>query len=410
MLAFGLVAAMAVGSGAQAQTQYTPSVLLSQRYDSNVYTTADKFVPQGHQSWDLITRLGADFDILNKSRLGDTSLHAAVDGNAYAYNSNLTYASTNVIAKSDLTDWAQEVLPGLQLRISDAFRFTPQQPSFSYAAATPQSGGVPQPSAGFTSGLQGARANSYANKVSTEGDYSFSRSAGLRANYSYSTIHYGRLYVPLAATNPTFNYWNTNIHNAAIGPTFTLDGGDTIFLKFAYLNSHQTNTAGTTPPRTFSAYSVQPEYVSKIFLDWTARISAGATIVEQQANKTFFSGNFSLTNDFDRQTRVSIEVSRQITPAFIAVGGAVVSNIAQLYVSHSFSQVISLTVRGGLAHNEATPVKVFTQEITNGIATLDYNLTRSIKLSLSQEYIHYNLSGVPNYDKLVTMLAASTEW
>ena len=79
----------------------------------------------------LSRRWGQRLTILNKSRLGDTVVRAGVDGNAYAYNSDLAYVSTNVLASSDLSDWAQELLPGLKLRISDAFRYTPQQPAFS---------------------------------------------------------------------------------------------------------------------------------------------------------------------------------------------------------------------------------------------------------------------------------------
>src|SRR5580765_7423237 len=105
MLAIASIAGIAVGSRAQAETKYTPSVSLAQRYDSNVYITAKEFIPPGTQSWDLVTTLAAKATILNKSRLGDTVIRAAVDGNAYAYNSNLAFASTNVLASSDMTDW-----------------------------------------------------------------------------------------------------------------------------------------------------------------------------------------------------------------------------------------------------------------------------------------------------------------
>ncbi len=87
-----------------------------------------------------------------------------------------------------------------------------------------------------------------------------------------------------------------------------------------------------------------------------------------------------------------------------------ISNVAGLYVSHGFSRVVRLTVTGNYAHNESAPVKVFTIETIRGSAVLDYNLTRSTKLSLSQEYGHFNITGIPSYDRLVTMLMVSTEW
>src|SRR5262249_4813837 len=162
-------------------------------------------------------------------------------------------------ASSDMSDWAQELLPGLKLRISDFFRYTPQQPTFSFSGGTaPPPGGGTQQSDVFSRGLQGARANAYSNNLFTEAAYSFSRTAGLRANYTYSILHIGRLYVPEAATTSAFNFYNTTTHNVALGPTFTMDGGDTLFLKFNYLDAHQTNTAGTTPPIHFTSQSIQP--------------------------------------------------------------------------------------------------------------------------------------------------------
>ena len=142
ILAIGSIAGMAVGSRAQAETEYTPSVSLAQRYDSNVYGTAQKFVPRGSQSWDLVSTVGANLALLNKSRLGDTELRAKVDGNVYAYNTNLSYASTNVLASSDVTDWAHELVPGLKLRISDAFRYTPQQSAFLGQGIRPTTGSL----------------------------------------------------------------------------------------------------------------------------------------------------------------------------------------------------------------------------------------------------------------------------
>jgi hypothetical protein len=135
-------------------------------------------------------------------------------------------------------------------------------------------------------------------------------------------------------------------------------------------------------------------------------------MVEQAGNRTFFSGSFSLTNEFDRQTQVSVGVSRQTAPAFFGTGGAFISNVAQFYVGHDFSRVTKLTVRGNYAHGESTPVKVSSFETITGSAVLDYTLTRDTKLSLSQAYTHFNLTGVTpfSFDQYVTMLMVTMEW
>jgi len=132
--------------------------------------------------------------------------------------------------------------------------------------------------------------------------------------------------------------------------------------------------------------------------------------VEQTDNRTFFSGSFSLTNEFDRQTQVSIDVSRRTAPAIFGTGRALISNVTQLSVSHNFSRVARLTVRGHYAYNESTSVQNFTFEGINGSAVLGYNLTRDTKLSLSQEYSHFTITGITPFDRLVMMLAVSIEW
>lgn len=232
---------------------------------------------------------------------------------------------------------------------------------------------------------------------------------GLRANYTYSILHVGRRFVT-AAENTATNFFDTTVHNVAIGPTYTFDGGDTLFLKYNYLSSDQSNTAGTSPSIQFTSQTIQPEYVMHIVRGWTATISGGASMIEQQDNRTFFTGSFSLMNDFDRQTRASIEVSRRTAPLYIGIGGSMISNVALLNVSHSFSRVVRLTASGAYAHNESAQVSSYKIETITGSAVLDYSLTRSTKLSLSQDYSHYSYPGSPAFDKLVTMLAVNTEW
>ena len=87
-----------------------------------------------------------------------------------------------------------------------------------------------------------------------------------------------------------------------------------------------------------------------------------------------------------------------------------ISNVAQLYVGHYFTRVVMLTVNASYAHNVSTQTSSYKIDTIRGLAVLDYKLTRSTKLSLSQEYNHFSYPGTPDFDKLVTMLAVSIEW
>ena len=400
MLAIGSIAGMTVGSRAHAETTFTPAVNLSQRYDSNVFYTPKRFLPPGKQEWDFISTLSTGLKVLNKSRLGDTEVQTWVNGNVYAYNTNLSYASTNVLATSDVSDWMNELLPGAKLRISDAFQYTPEPPAFL-------TGGKPEQSDIFARGVQGYRANTYSNNLSADTGYSISRSVGLNANYTYSIRRVGSTFV----TGTPFTFFDTTVHNVATGPTYTFDGGDTLFVKYNYMASDTSpTTAGVGREFTFTAHSIQPEYVTTIVRGWKATISGGATLVEEAQNKTFVSGKFALLNDWDRRTRVSISVSRQAVPAYFGTGGALISNVAQVYLSHDLSRLIILTVSGNYGHNETTTGNKFRIETINGSAALDYKLTQDTKVSLSEVYSHFSFTGSPNFDRYATMLTLTTEW
>ena len=391
-----------VGSGSRihAETHYIPAINFSERYDSNVFYTAKEFVPPDAQQWDLVSTLSTALKVVNKSRVGDTEATASVNGNIYAYNTNLSYVSTFLNASSDLTNWVHELLPGAKLRLSDQFLYTPEQPAFVTGGKIPENDV-------FYRGIQGYRTNILSNVLSGDAEYSISRSLGLRTVYTYSIWRTGSTFV----TGSPFVFFNTTAHNVSAGPTYQFDNGDTLFLRYNYMASEAVPATGFVgAPFTFTAHSIQPEYMSTIVRGWRATISGGVTLVEEAQNRTFFSGRFSLTNDFDRRTRASISVSRQAAPAYFGTGGAMISNVAQIYLSHNISRVITLTVSGNYAHNETTTAPTFRIETTFGSAVLDYNVTRSTKISLSQEYGYYSFTGTPTFDRYATTLMLTTEW
>jgi hypothetical protein len=346
-----------------------------------------------------VTTLSPGIRVLNKSRLGDTEVEAGANGSVYAYNTNISYVGTYLNAATDVSDWMQHLVSGLNLRLSDQFSYTPEPPAFITGGKIPESDLLAR-------GVQGYRSNTFSNNVAADASYSISRSVALKTGYSYSVRRTGNIFVP----GQPFTFFDTNAHNVATGPTYTFSGGDSLFIKYNYLNSDQTPTTGVGPSFTFTAHSIQPEYAATIVRGWKTTISGGATLLEEANNKTFFSGKFTLLNDFDRRTRVSISVSRQPSPAYFGTGGALISNVAQVYLSHNLTRVIILSISANYAHNETASEPVFKIETIYGSAALDYKLTRTTKLSLSQEYNHISFTGSPDFDRHATMLTLTTEW
>jgi hypothetical protein len=391
-----------LASRACAETLYTPKLVLSEQYDSNVFRTAPEFIPPGKQKWDLITNLGANLEILNKSRAGDTQVNVGVNGSTYVYNTYLSYVGTNGLVTSDLSDWTHELLPGLGLRLTDSFRYTPTQPAFLT--------GVTAQSDFFTRGVQAYRSNTFTNVFSAHSDYAFSRSMGFRTDYQFAIQRVYSLFATAESPGGQLNPINNVGHTVAAGPTITFDDGDTLFLKYGYQTVNFTGSS--IPPFSYTAHSIEPEYVSKTLRGYTVTVSAGATLVEQSGSRTFFSGKFAVRNELDRQTQVTFSVSRQAAPLIVGGGGALISNVAQVYLSYAFSRVVRFTVSANYAYNESTPVKSVTIKGATAGASLNYKVTKSSTLSLIQDYnnFDYNIQTPFSYDRYATMLMFTTEW
>jgi hypothetical protein len=396
----GILLTMALGSGivfasrVGAQTTVIPSVSLSERYDSNVFYAPRGFIPPGHQHWDFVTTAAAIVDVVDKSRLADSLLRAGVNGNTFAYNTDLAYVSTTVFASSDVTRGVGELVRGLQLRIFDSFRYTPEPPAFL-------SGNHPTDTADiYGRGIQGVRANSYANILSANSDYPLSRSFSLSTDYGYSIFRSG------SGTG----YFNNTQHSVNIGPTFTFDGGDTLFFKYNY-SMGESKPSGGGAALNYVFQRIEPEYVTKTLVPgWTLRISGGGTLVEQAGNRVFMSGKLGLATEYDRRTHVDMGVSRQAVPSFFGTNSSVISNLVQFNVSYAISRLLRLTAGAYYAYNEAAPVKTFAYRTVRGSVALDYSLTESTTVSLSQEDTYYERTGVLPYDRYATMLTLRTEW
>jgi hypothetical protein len=210
-------------------------------------------------------------------------------------------------------------------------------------------------------------------------------------------------------TTDTLAYFNNTQHAVDIGPTYTFDGGDTLFFKYNYSKGESVPEGGGVTAG-YSFQTIAPEYVTKAVPGWTLTISGGPTLVKQLENKAFLSGQLVLATDYDRLTHVEMLVSRQPRPSYYETSSSLISNVARFTVSHGVTRLLRLTARANYAYNETVPVKTFAFRTVGGAVALDYSLTQSTTLVLSQEYTYYERTGVLPYDRIVTMLTLKTAW
>ena len=221
----------------------------------------------------------------------------------------------------------------------------------------------------------------------------------------------GRIYeTPTTTTGVPVAYFNNTQHSADIGPTYMFDGGDTLFFKYNYVVG-ESKPEDSGPTRHYVYHTISPEYVTKTVVPgWTLTISGGATLVEQLGNRVFMSGKLGLATELDRLTHVDMSVSRQPNPSNFGTSSSVISNLARISVSHAFTRLLRLTASGFYAYNETVPVKTFAYRSVRGAVALDYSLTESTIVSLSQEYSYYEYTGILPFDRYATMLTLKTVW
>ena len=102
----------------------------------------------------------------------------------------------------------------------------------------------------------------------------------------------------------------------------------------------------------------------------------------------FFSGAISLTGNIDPSTKIRVNLSRKVAPAFYGGGGATLTDTAGLYLDHKVSRLLTFTAGASYGQGRSVPIDFFTYQSFQGTALLRYQMTRLISTSLSYEYYY----------------------
>lgn len=383
---------LAAGSVAYADTRVIPSVTVSERYDTNVFNTASKFIPPDRKKWDFVTSIWPQVRLISSEEGVKTDLLVGANGNTFVNNPELSFISTNGALTSNLDKFVGRWIPGAKLEVSDYFRYTPQPPAFLTGVQTSE--GVPDI---YARGLIVARANSTSNTATATGAYALSPTVNLLGKYSHSFFSIGRVFVSqgTGGATPTSGL-TTETHAWAVGPSLRLSRGDTVSLQY---KNAETSFSGTRAPNQgFTARGVEAEYSGTIEA-WTVVFAGGGTLVEP-GYRTYPTGRIVLSTKFDPATTAMITLSRTVSPTLFGTIGALVSNTAGVSVEHSLERGVRLTGSVNYATNESTPVKNTKFETIAGQLMLTYPLSRTIATTMKYDYTHFTfdstVGGVTN--------------
>jgi opacity protein-like surface antigen len=362
-----------------ADTTVIPVAAVSGRYDTNIYRAPASRLPPGTDTSDFASIVSGGVQVLHKSREVDANLTAGADFNAYASNPNLNFYTTRVAGTAILDGWVDQWARGAKLRVNERFRYTPESPAFFTGSSAED---ISDP---FLRGIQGFRANTFANTVSAEGSYPVSRTLALEGRYSFSALRVGSV-LGATSTGDTI-FFDTNRHNLSAGPRVHLTPIDSISLSYSQSLISQQRTAGNTGAFETGTLTLSTDY-ARVMPDWALEIGGGVTYVAP-AGRTYPTGGIKFRTTPERVTTVQLELSRVPAPSFFLVGGALISNLGRVQIIHRLSERLSLRGSAFYAFNEAVSdraVKFNNLTLSTG---LSYNLTRSMAVDLSYEHTDF---------------------
>jgi hypothetical protein len=365
-------------------TKIIPSLVLSERYDSNVLF-APSGIDLGRPKWDFVTTAAPSLQVLNTNRYADINVLGGVSGNLFVNNTELNFFSTNLTAAATLDKFINQFIRGAKLQVSDSLSYSPETPSF-VSAGTPTVTDNP-----FARGLIPLRVDLFTNTALVAASYPLTQGLSLIGNYSYSLLRVGKIYIDPSQANQAV-FFDTDQHTWTLGPNWRISRSDTLSVTYKATMIDLRDTTGQLVNLNFSAQGAEATYSMKSG-DWGASLSGGATVLDP-GGQVYGTGSLTLSAKYGEATHLSVTGSQQIAPGFFGVPGALLSTTAGVSVEHRFQKTLSLTGNANYAHNEIVPAQGTTFDSYTISAVLAYNVTRATIASLLYSYTYFQVDSV----------------
>lgn len=364
-----------------AETKIAPLATMMGRYDSNIWNQPAQLLPPGTRLDDFHTSVGGGARVLHESRDIEASADVGGSFNAYVYNTSMNFFQMDVRGSVGLDRWVDRYVRGASLRVVESLRYSPDPPAFM--------GGIRNVIQGddtFLRGIQAFRSNQIINTTRIEGKYPLSRDLAVEGGYSFGVRNYGRVRGGENGLTTTTTLFNTMTHTWFGGPRYQLTRNDSVAALYRQTFFTQSRSTGG---RTFSTslISLAGDY-TKTFQEWRLTIQGGLTFAEP-AGRTFPSGSIQVSTKPERDTVVTLTLSREGRPIGFLQGGAMISNLAQVGISHRIYERLTVNGSVGYAYNQLFPSTDATIKNFTASSMLRYMLTRTMSADIT--YLFMNI-------------------
>lgn len=374
------------------ETTVTPSLTISERYDSNVF-----FIP-GRNLDDFVTVTSPLVRVDHDDHLVKGNVSAGVTASTYVKNPGLNYVAANGGATLNLDQLLERVIPGLSLTVTDTFQYTPETPAF----LTSETGNQVPPS--FVVGIQASRANSFSNRGSAAANLALSPTVGWQASYMHQLMRFGTG----AVTPVAGSFFNTTFQSVNTGPQWQATANDSVSLTYQYVKS--AFSQGGASRGGFETNGGLVGWMRVFSPQLKASASVGLTVFQSGEVQYLGSGSLDWTLS---QDAAHIQYSRSVMPSFFISGVPLVSNMVRATVTHKFTKQLNGSIMGSYAKNESVPAGILEFRSYSYGPRLAYDLTDNISAALSYSHANFGqqfLSQSFDFSRDQVMLSVHGAW
>lgn len=268
-----LIVQWALSTVVSAQTAIIPSLTISERYDSNIFSAPKSLLSPDSKPEDFITSVAPQINIVHQGARVRGRLFGTGVMTKYLHNPSRDYTGYNVGGQLDLTDLAEQVSQRItSLRMRGTYRSTPTTTGFGAAGGGLGTGFGSHSGSVLETGQVTNRASSQIYSLGVGGGYQLTALTTLRVTYDYNRISFGEQQG--GVTNPLFD---TTSHRGSTTISTRVTPRDTVGATARMSHFFQEDSGGSSGRGSFTTIAETLNWSRMWTQQLNTSLSGGAT-------------------------------------------------------------------------------------------------------------------------------------
>jgi len=261
-----------------AQTTIIPSLTVSERYDSNIFSVPKSLLAPGSKPEDFITSVPAQLNVTHEGSLISGTLFGTGIVTKYLNNPSRDFIGWNVGGRLDLTNAATQVSQRItSLRVRGTYRSTPSTTGFGAAGGGLGTGFGSTSGGVLEAGQVTNRASRQIYSLGVTGGYQLTGLTTLNAAYDFNRISFGEQDAQSGGvTNPLFD---TTAHRGSTTISTRISLRDTVGATAAMSHFIQEDSSGSSGSGSFTTITETLNW-SRLWTQQLATFLSGGGILK----------------------------------------------------------------------------------------------------------------------------------